>query len=253
MLHDYYLLYSDQADTIPNWRKANKNDLCNQYLDESDEYKKSAYMAAIVCRYWQALTASYGKSFMSASEEDAYDWFIEAILYALSHAVWRDPMSKLYNDPNGPDKAINKKIKCARLTYFQQHNRYNRKINHEVESLDKIYAELGDSCVPSIVDTNEEFDCTSLVRGQLSQHNYFFALVIDLILNSDVFTTEHVFDSGKLVKQIKGLDDRYFKYFAKTYNWSYAKVESEFGRLKKISKSTLLNEFEYLTATLGRI
>ena len=73
-----------------------------------------------------------------ASTEDVYNWLIDSITYALHHKAWRNPKSSIYNDPNGPDKVINRQIRCRRYTAYQSFNRYKRKPQYTDMSLDDI-------------------------------------------------------------------------------------------------------------------
>lgn len=255
MLSEYYNIYRERANLIPNWEELDKNDLCNLYIYEEDEVIKDCYMAAIICRYWTALNSSYQQSYMAADEEDVYDWYIGAIMYALNHHRWTDEKSKLYNDPNGPDKCINISIKSARLTYFQQNNRFNRKINHGTESLNHLQEELGDSLSPSTTD--EWCDNSSYykwVKQEYDNYNDLNALVIDLILSSDVFTLgkNKAFDIQTLIKQIKSIDDRYYHYFANSYNYKFEDVKRRLIIYRDTPKKKLLEAIEFFFSTLSR-
>lgn len=245
LLKDNYNSYQVLAEYIPNWKKINKNDLCNLYIAETDPYMQNRYMAAIMCRYWPAFEASYNKSSGGAAVEDAYNWFLDAIMYALKSKAWTNPDSKLYTDPNGPDKCINVCIASRRNTFFQQSNRFNRKINHEVDSIDRLSEEYKDSYVPKSVNKSKiDYDSINLVRKNFLSGNIFFAVMIDLILNSDIFT-ESKFDINMLIKSFKKLDDKYAEYFSSFYQLNYDKVYINIITFAKASKKQLHQNIEF--------
>lgn len=259
MLDEYYKIYRERANNVPGWEHIDKNELINRCVDAvegSEQY--DYYVAAIVCRYWQSLCSSYQQSYMAASEEDVYDWFISSILYVLKHKAWRNPESPLFTDAKGPDKCINVKLKCARLTFFQQNNRYNRKINHGVESIEKLADELGDACAPSTVDQiSDNSAFYDWIRNEYLSMNYLHALTLDLIISSDVFNDcqtdpNQSFSMQKLIKQIKTLDDVYFRYFSNEYDFSLGDVQSNFIRYKSAPKKVLQDNIEFFFQTLGR-
>lgn len=259
VLDDYYKIYRERAKQVKGWDKIDKNKLINDCVDCDDSTLKDCYVAAIVCRYWPALCSSYQQSFMAASEEDVYDWFISSILYVLRNRAWRNPASSLYGDEKGPDKCINIKIKCSRLTFFQQNNRYNRKINHGVESIDKLTEELGDACAPSTVDQiSDNSAFYAWIRKEYLAMNYLNALALDLIISSDVFNDYKTdpmqsFNIQKLIKQIKSIDDVYFKYFSEEYEFPLGEVQNNFIRYKAVPKKVLQENIEFFFQTLGRV
>lgn len=258
MLDEYYKIYRERANNIPGWEHKDKNDLINSCVDCDDIEQYDYYVAAIVCRYWPALCSSYQQSYMAATEEDVYDWFISSIMYVLRNKVWRRPESGLYGDAKGPDKCVNVKLKCARLTFFQQNNRFNRKINHGVESIEKLTEELGDACAPSTVDQiHDNSAFYAWIRKEYLAMNYLNALALDLIISSDVFNDykkdpNQSFNMKKLVKQIKSLDTNYFKYFAQEYDFSIGDVQNNFSRYKLAPKKVLQDNIEFFFQTLGR-
>lgn len=251
MLTDYYHNYEREADLLKeDWRTENKNDLCNKYLNAQSDADRSKYVAAIICRYWNMLCSSYGKCFSAVEEEDAYTWFTRAILYVLKTHPWTNPNHKLYNDKNGPDKCINICIESSRNTYFQQSNRYNRKINHETDSLDRLSEEYKDTYMPGEdnIANDEEYDKDLLVKKTFLSGDIFFAVMIDMIFNSNVFTENKdgtvQFDKMKLVKNIKSIDVKYVKYFAKRYELVESKL-NELYNYSKASKQKILNSIEF--------
>ena len=128
MLEDYKELCRKSADVIPDWRSMSKNDLCRGYVaNKGNSRLQDAYMSAILYRYWSLISKYYYQRQNCASPEECYTWLVDSVLCCVNLASWENPESSIYKDPNGPDKVINRCMKCARLTYYQFINRKKRK------------------------------------------------------------------------------------------------------------------------------
>lgn len=259
MLDDIYKSYKTSAQFISDWDTMNKNDLVNAYVDCTDDLKREHYIGAIVCRYWGMLKAMYQKSYMAMTEEDCYDCFISALLYSLDRQAWRNPSSKLYNDPNGADKAINVCIASRRNTFFQQNNRYNRKINHGLASIEQLQEEANDAFIPAVdtVSAYKSNDTSDLVCKVYDEGNNIFAIIVDKIFNDDnVFdyfkdTSESQFNIDKLIKSIREMGDDYYTYFAETYGYDFDAVKRNFSIYAGKPKSLIKSEVEFWINTLN--
>lgn len=131
------------ASAVQGWQEKDKNELINECIDhEGDEYLYESYLSAVILRYWGSVWTYYSRSKASGfTPEDCYSWLTEAIMYALKMKKWRNPSSPLFNDPNGPDKVINRCIYSRRLYYYTLSNSFKRKANFNTLS---ISAEDGD-------------------------------------------------------------------------------------------------------------
>ena len=121
MLAEYKNMYKEFADNIPNWKKIDKNDLFRDYCKYSDEDdpRKDYYLAAVVYKFWYMLTTNYHNQLLKiASEEDAYNWLIDSVMYVAKHRPWDNPENSLYQDPKGPEKAMSVKINSVKANYF---------------------------------------------------------------------------------------------------------------------------------------
>lgn len=232
MLQEYKEIYQQQANTIPDWKKINKNDLCNLYLENEvkNPYLAQCYLAAIICRYWTAIDKLYGMSYTAFSPEDCYSWLINAIMYALEHRRWKDPTCKLYTDPNGPDKVINRTMQSERLTAYQALNRIKRKANALVFSVEQHNEDLGDAYLSSDLtcDVEEPSTIKNLPKFFFRRQDYFTSFLTDIIMNYNVMDFS---DEGKLqlndkkvAHQIRVIDDKYCLQFSETYGIEYDRV-----------------------------
>lgn len=149
MLDDSYKLFLENANLLPNWDKMNKNELVNKYIEYENTNKSlaSQYMSAIICKYWPKIQRFYKKTAFSATYEDIYDLLINSILRAIEARRWLQEDSSIYNDPAGPDKAINRTMICERLNFLAFKNRSKRVVNLNPASIDEIETEVGDSYI----------------------------------------------------------------------------------------------------------
>ena len=208
MLDEYRLIYQSEADKIPDWKNINKNKLCVLCAEETSTSKKNAYFSAIVCNYWYLISKYFNMSKNIATPEDVYNWVIDTIAYVLDNHVWTDPNSSLYNDPNGPDKAINRNLSCRRYTAYQTFNRQKRKPSYLSVSWD----DIADRCeIDTILEDFDEptnLDIHNLIRNCFLKKQYMTAFIIDNIAYGNTFktVTESVKNKEKEEQENKQLD-----------------------------------------------
>jgi len=260
MLDEYRENYRSFVDSaIPNWSSIDKNTLCNLYLEHSkNKHLAEAYLAAIVCNYWGLIPKYYGISYMVASQEDVYEWMIDSIQYALKYHKWTNPKSSIYNDPNGPDKVINRCMKCRRLTHYQAVNRQKRKDSFMMMSLDEIKDNLND-CNDYFEDNSNENDVRDLsinayIRQIYMSKNYFRAFMMDILAYHGPFTRANTTDKDNSTLNINklircflslGSTDEYFVEFANRYNLEVDHVKKNWIKYDKSeSRGILCNKIE---------
>lgn len=255
MLDEYKQMYEQQANLIPNWRQMSKNDLLNLYVqNQKNQLLANNYLSAIICRYWNSIDKLYMKSYPYANQYDCYDWLIRSILYVLKNKRWLDQSSSVYNDKNGPDKILNRCIKCTRLTYFQQLNRYKRKVSIGTLSLDQILNETGDYILnddlvnKSQAEIQDEMYEQNLVNDVFSKKQYFLAVLIDAILNNNCFNDGSEMDDyrtdldrRKVVKVLSHIDDQYCKRFSYRYFIDLQKVKKAMSYISNLKSQDMYN------------
>ncbi len=225
MLEECKEAYRREANLIPGWENLSKNDLCYGYIEHSDNpVLQSAYFGALMCKYWPLIPKYYYMCSNVASFDDCYNWLIDSISYALKHRRWEDPDSSIYQDPNGPDKVINRYMKCARLTFYQFINRKKRKDNFGMLSLDELLnvsESSTDSEDYSFSEDNSRIDLDEFIKQQYLKKDYFLAFMLYFILTEDVFDYidgKAVFNVKKLAKHIRHINEETGILFAETYN-----------------------------------
>ena len=174
----------------------------------------------------------YSSCKFGVSEEECYQWLIDSVLYALEHKSWEDPESSIYNDPNGPDKVINRCLKSRRLTHYQLLNKDKRVANLNTISIEAAEDDFGDYATDSLGLIEEETSpllstVTSMIYNCASSGDVFISMLLDMIINEDILdgaNKEPTADSFSLISKRKILQlisndgERYLKDFCDRNN-----------------------------------
>lgn len=192
MLDEYKELCRRAATAAPDWETLSKNDLCRAYVtNKGNPVLQNAYLSAILYRYWNLIPKYYYQSSNCVSPEECYGWLVDSVSCCVNLAAWENPKSSIYNDPNGPDKVINRCMKCARLTYYQFINRKKRRDDFGLLSIDDLKEQYGNGA-PEPEDLEQEYDISLLlikdyVVNEFNKKNYFVSFLIYFILYANVF------------------------------------------------------------------
>ena len=172
----------------------NKNKLANLYLEhEHSEPERSYYFSALMCRYWSNVYKFYRTSKSTKLDiSDFTSWLAESFFVAFKYRRWKDPSNKLYNDPQAPDKVINRCIYSTRMRYYQYYNMDKRKLNFQTDSIERQLESFGYRAnvykYMSTVDGSEEdARCKDIITYYLSKENFLLAIILDLICFGDIF------------------------------------------------------------------
>lgn len=194
LLEEIRRTYLKFANNIPNWKTMNKNKLANLYLEhEHSEPERSYYFSALMCRYWSNVYKFYRTSKSTKLDiSDFTSWLAESLFVAFKYRRWKDPSNKLYNDPQAPDKVINRCIYSTRMRYYQYYNMDKRKLNFQTDSIERQLESFGYRAnvykYMSTVDGNEEdARCKNIITYYLSKENFLLAIILDLICFGDTF------------------------------------------------------------------
>lgn len=211
MFSEMKQIYSDQANLIPNQKELSKTELCNLYIEnENDEFLKNCYFSAIILRYWNKIYKLQSDTYLTASFEDAYQWVVDSILYALNHRKWLDENNKLFSDPDAPDKVINRRIKCLRINHLISQNRTKRKIQINLLSLDSF--DDSDNFLGEY--TYKHNFVNDLIQAKCNEYEFIDAIILDLIAFGDCSIEDDLEDLTDTVYQI---DDDYINGFSSQY------------------------------------
>lgn len=254
MLDEYKELFRQRAELIEGWKDLSKNDLCRKYVEnEGDSDLQDAYFSAIMYRYWHLISKYYYMSKNVASPEDCYEWLEDSVYGCLKATSWNRKDSSIYNDPNGPDKVINRCMKCARLTYYQFINRKKRKDNFGLLSLEELTELFGNTVEEPLSGTKTDDNVSTwaveeYIKKSFSKKDYFVAVMLDCILTQDVFDTvvnkdskcvNSVFNIKKLTKFVSNIDDEYVHNFATKYNIDYEDALQGMSYFRSLKSPTI--------------
>ena len=207
LLVDSYNSYENVANArLKGWKQLDINTLVFEYINEQNAMKKDGYVSAIFCKCWWLFETSYNKSKTSASIIDAYTWFTDAILYILNSRPWENPDNSLYGKKNAPDIAIKQCISSRRNTFYQQSNRFNRKINHETDSIERL-EEITDGQF-TVRDKSSRVSADTDLRNETRNifiyTEEFLAILFDIIYTSSEFDGKEL-NTDKIVRELKHL------------------------------------------------
>lgn len=222
--------------------------------NEGNSNMQNACFGALVCKYWPLINKYYFLCNNVATQEDVYDWLIDSIQYALKHRRWEDPDSNIYQDPTGPDKVINRRMKCARLTFYQYINRKKRKDNFNIVQLEDMTSL--NNTEPLVIPHEDEIGNLSTklsaeeyIHDLVLKKEYFLAFMLDIIINEDIFDKEdlngYVFNPKKLAKHLRYINEDYCLAFENKYHISENMYQCYKKYCKNLSSNLIYNKIEY--------
>ena len=214
-------MYEDKANLyIDNWQEVNKNELVLKAIEHKGDIMYESYLAAAILRYWNKIDSYYNKCKLVVSPEDVHSWVVGGVLYAINYQPWKNENGSIYNDPTGPDKVINRFIESRRVTFYQQLNRYNRKINSAILSLDTLTEDFFDSVAPTYEDKHN-IEAEELVLKYFNKMEYFTAFMLDAIIVEGYIIPDNI---KKLATFLIEYDQNSCKNFSNRYNIPLDKV-----------------------------
>lgn len=251
MIQETKEIYKELANLyVPDWETKNKNDLVREAIVHKKDSSYDGYISAIVLRYWGKMIAYYHKCKLVISVEDAHAWLVEAIMYAVRKHPWTNPDSSIYEDENGPDKVINRVIESRRLTFYQQLNRYNRKINSCLLSIESMTEDFADANTPTIND-NYTVEYDDIILETFSVKDYFNSFMLDAIIYENCTLDEN--HLGPMCKHLRFLDDHYCRIFANRYNLDFDRVKRASSYITRMERSNIMDRLEKAPTELKRM
>ena len=199
---------------VPNWKSINKNKLVILAIENMNTSSYDGYIAALMLKYWGKLSSYCNKCKLVATPEDVHTWLVKAVMYAIERHPWTNENSSIYNDKNGPDKVINRVMESKRLTFYQQLNRYNRKINSLLLSIESLSEDWADANTPTSEDEHTSF-LDDLVIHYFDMKDYFYAFILDALIYENYSLHTH---TKRLVTHMLSINESYCDIFAGRYN-----------------------------------
>ena len=248
MLEQNKNLYLTSANILDvDWSSMDKNDLVLECIKHKDTKLYDSYISAIMLRYWNKMLSYYQRCKLVATAEDVHTWLVQAVLYAIERRPWENKNSSIYQDKNGPDKVINRVIESKRLTFYQQLNRYNRKINSVLLSLESLQEDWADANTP-FTEESPTIDVDELILSFYKNKDYFFAFLLDAIVYESFLLDKH---TKKLVTHLKSLGKEHYKVFATRYDLDENKVLRASGYVSRYPRIVLTTRVKNASADLN--
>lgn len=246
MLEEYRKIYAQSAEALENYKELTQIELAEGY--ERNDNLSEAYLSALILRYWNIPVKLANRDKGLYDEKEAYDWYINSLLYLLKARPWTDAKSSVYKDPRAIEKILNTCVKCDRVNWFQASNRYKRKINHGLNSLETLSEDYADAYMPvELTTTAPEYTTErELVLYYFDRQQYLMALMIDMIVNDIKLETVHNDRTltGAIKKSIKSLPEDYSKIFSNNYDIPQEKVDKSFQYIYNMSDGKLKQSIE---------
>lgn len=222
---------------VPNWNNMSKNKLAFEAIEHKDDKCYDGYVSALMLKYWGKIITYYQRCKLVVTPEDVHSWLVVAIMYALDKHPWTNPSSSIYNDKNGPDKVINRVMESRRVTFYQQLNRYNRKINSALLSLESLSDDWADANTPAVEDEHT-IDLEETVMECFNLKDYFYAFLLDAVIYENYTIHKHY---KKLVTHLQNIDDEYCRTFAGRYDLDFNRVKRASSYVTRMDR-TEVNE-----------
>lgn len=234
------------TQNFSEWKSINKNDLFKMYTSCSDENKKQCLFIAIILNYWTKISSLYQKSKSSATIEDCYDWIVDAARRALKYHPWDDEKNKIYLDPNGPDKVMNRCIKSVRLGHYERMNSAKRRLNVNLISLDSVL-ELDEDMPPITSEVAADPDLLTgdvafLIIERFNKKDYFNSFLIYYLSMQEDLYNRYIKDS----KSVMELNYKRLNYYMRHITKNCCAVFSNMFDLP-------LNEVEFAANTCNQL
>lgn len=272
MLEEIRQTYLDSANrSIPKWQEMNKNDLANLYIkNENNPILKDAYFSALMLRYWGNIGKHYVASKSSVEIDECYNWLVEAIMLALKERKWLEKGNKLYGDPAGPDKVINRCIYSMRMGFYQYSNCDKRKINYNTSSIDYIEEQYGTSIEELFPETfldpaaeaslyNSNKNLIQYIQQRfIDKKEYINFLILDAICFQD--SIKHSvsnegeayakFNINKIPTILTNIDLKYIKELEKRYNINEEYLNEAITDIKGLTSSKISTRVKKLLQSI---
>ena len=149
--------YQEAASRLGDYKSISKWELAHGFAvakKNNDRDKMDSYFGALMDRYWHKIHQWIRNSAsLHLPPETFVNWLEDSILIAFRWALG-DPDNPIYDDPNGPDKVINRCCFSTRGREYQYYNKDKRKNSTQAISIYKEQKDKDDKKSISILDNN---------------------------------------------------------------------------------------------------
>lgn len=248
MLEESKLIFKRQADTIEGWQSMSKQQLADMYIEnENNKYIADGCVCALAVKSWNLIGSNYVKNPSITTPEDCYDILMESISYVLEKRRWLREDSNIYQDKNGFDKALNRRMKSLRLNKYVEAMRQKNRVNYLNYSVDSIVENCGDvfSSDDDDIKMNTVGDFShKIITDSFKNKKYFKSFLFDIITNADTFKTnennEREFSYKRTCKILRNLDNVYCDYFSERYGVSKKDVSDAVNIISQLNTDRMI-------------
>lgn len=298
--------FMQDASKLGEYGLLTKTELANGYCDAEEaafelmakgedaselNSLRSSYYSALMLRYWHKIYEWIGNSASLHLEPSEFvTWLDDSLYVAFYYRTWRyeheaivqhgkfidwgrDENGELIpnkywyvNDPNAPDKIINRCCGSMRGRVYQYYNKDKRKADITAASVDQMLEDVGDSSAiynGCYEDAPKTDTISPLINILLNRGNDIEALIIDGIAYRDSFKVKknkvvidckddygnkatetitekvNVFDSRRLVKHLTHIDPQFMAKFCEQYAVEVERGNEIYSKLQKCSNQKL--------------
>lgn len=236
ILEEYKQIYESNADLlVPDWRDLSKNQLVLKAIDNRNNSCFEGYLSGIMVKFWNTLNTYYNKCKLVVTAEDVHSWVVSSVMYAIDNKPWERESSSVYGKPNAPTIVINRCIESRRLTFYQQLNRYNKKINSLTLSLDSLTSDYKDVYCPTYED-EYQIEIVHIVKAYFDKKDYFMAYLIDSI-SYEMYDVDK--DLKRLTTHLKTMSDEYKFRFSSRYEIPMSQIEKSVPYMCKLTRNRI--------------
>lgn len=244
--------YQAAASYLGDYRSISKWELAHGYSvaqKNNDRNKMNYFFGALMDRYWYKIPQwILNSASLHLPPEEFVHWLEDSLLVAFRWELG-NPDSSIYDDPNGPDKVINRCCFSTRGREYQYYNKDKRKNDAQAVSIYQEYEDGDDSESFNLLDNvastkGPRVDgAKELINLFLSQHNPVGAMILDGVAYQNAFKENReahyieekdsqgrdirkkyigkseAFDMRRLVKHLRAIDKSFiYDYFCKKYD-----------------------------------
>lgn len=133
-------------------------------------------------------------------------------------------------------------MESRRLTFYQQLNRYNRKINSAILSLDSLQEDYNDVFTPSS-NINSSLEINELILHYFNNKDYFISFMIDIIINENVLQGN--LNKKRLSFYLRRIDNKYCEQFSRRYDIPLDKVQKASSYVTNLTTYLVKRKIDY--------
>lgn len=241
MLNEQKNIYLQSANLIKDWRKLSQMELINGYLEKGPLYQ--SYLSALIVKYWHIVDRNYYAKNSVQDITEIYNWYISAIMFAITNRPWENADSTIHNDPKAVEKVLNTFVKCTKANWYQASNRYKRKANHNIVTADYLTEDSDTNIIEEFANKNNNFSIEELIFDFCSQEDYITAFIIYIISTQNILLTDSNIIKF-LCKELKTVNSSFVAAFCSECNLDITDISNSLTNIAFMDTNKLTSVVE---------